>query len=75
MEINWLECEFVESVEGRCGGQPTVVGTRVFPQPLFSSYERGETIEEIQENYPTTSCEQVKGLIEFARQARMKTAA
>ncbi len=73
--MNWLECEVVESVEGRCGGQPTIVGTRVFPQPLLSSFDSGESVEEIQENYPTTSCEQVRGLIDFARKARMKTAA
>lgn len=76
MEIDWMQCELVESVEGRCGGQPTVIGTRIFPQPIVDDFEDGETIESLQaEAWPSLSRPQIERLIEFAREQRLREAA
>ena len=74
-EINWMECELIESVEGRCGGQPVVVGTRVFPDPIVNSFELGDTVDEIQEDFPSLSMAQVERLIAFAQEQRLRAAA
>ncbi len=68
--MDWTGCEFVERVEGRCGGVPTVVGTRVFPETIVGDYELGSPLEEIQENFPSVSREMIVGLIEFAHRER-----
>ena len=74
-DINWMECELIESVEGKCGGQPVVVGTRIFPEPIVNSFELGDTVEEIQEGFPTLSSPQIERLIAFAREQRFRAAA
>ena len=66
MEIDWLKCELVESVEGRCGGQPTVVGTRIFPWCITANHDGGMSIAELQESYPSLSIAQIERLLEFA---------
>ncbi len=68
--MDWTGCELVERVEGRCGGVPTVVGTRVFPETIVGDYELGSPLEEIQENFPFLSREMIIGLIEFAHRKR-----
>ena len=65
--MDWTGCELVERVEGRCGGAPTVVGTRVFPETIVGDYALGSPLEEIEENFPSLSREVIVGLIEFAR--------
>lgn len=47
-----------------------VRGTRILPDPIVNSYELGDTIEEIQEGFPTLTIEQIKRLVEFAREQR-----
>jgi uncharacterized protein (DUF433 family) len=34
--MNWLNCEEVEVVHGRCGGRPTIRGTRIEPDPIVT---------------------------------------
>ena len=74
-DIRWTECELIESVEGKCGGQPVVVGTRVFPDPILNAFAWGETLDDIHEGYPSLSPEQIMRLIEFAREQRFRDAA
>jgi uncharacterized protein (DUF433 family) len=73
--MDWTECELVERVEGRCSGRPTVVGTRIFPEAIVGDFDLGSPLEEIQENYPTLSMDQIKGLIAFAHARRSVSAA
>jgi uncharacterized protein (DUF433 family) len=73
--MDWTGCEFVERVEGRCSGAPTVVGTRIFPEAIVGDFELGSPLEEIQENYPTLSMEQIRGLIAFGHAQRRVSAA
>jgi uncharacterized protein (DUF433 family) len=67
VEINWMDCELIESVPGKVSGRPVVRGTRIMPDAIAGSYELGETIEEIQEGFPTLTRAQIERLIEFAQ--------
>jgi uncharacterized protein (DUF433 family) len=68
--MDWTGCELVERVENRCSGRPTVRGTRIFPETIVTDFDLGSPIEEIQENYPTLSAGEIKGLIAFAHAHR-----
>jgi uncharacterized protein (DUF433 family) len=65
-EVDWTQCELIEQVPGKVSGRPVVRGTRILPDAIVGSYELGETIEELQEGFPSLSVEQIKRLIEFA---------
>lgn len=69
-DIDWTSCELIERVPGKVSGRPVVRGTRILPDPIVNSYELGDTIEEIQEGFPTLTIEQIKRLVEFAREQR-----
>ena len=47
-------------------GQPVFTGTRVPVQSLFWHLEKGITIEEFLEDFPSVSKEQVVGVLEIA---------
>ena len=51
------------------GGTPVFAGTRVPVQTLLIYLEKGETLEEFLENYPTVSREQAVALIDEAGRA------
>ena len=68
--MDWTGCKFVERVEGRCGGVPTVVGTRVFPEIIVDCLDDGMNGEEIWEQYPSLMPDQIEGLIAFVRAKR-----
>ncbi|MBV9497702.1 MAG: DUF433 domain-containing protein [Acidobacteria bacterium] len=51
------------------GGTPVFVGTRVPVQTLLTYLEKGETLEEFLENFPTVSREQAVGFLEEAGRA------
>ncbi len=69
--MNWDKCEFVERVEGRCGGRPTLVGTRVWPE-IFVEHadEYGMSVEEMHDHFPSASVEQIRGVLAFAASSR-----
>ena len=69
-EIDWTACELIERVPGKVSGRPVVIGTRILPDAIAGSYELGETIEELQEGFPTLTRSQILRLIEFARSRR-----
>jgi len=68
-QVDWMACELIEQVPGKVSGRPVVKGTRILPDAIVGSYELGESIEELQEGFPSLSLEQIKRLIEFAHQA------
>lgn len=41
-------------------------GTRILPDGIVNSYDMGESIEDIQQDWPSLSLAQIKRLIEFA---------
>lgn len=61
--------EIVHSNPDILGGTPVFVGTRVPVQSLLVYLERGETLEEFLENYPTVSREQAIAFLEEAGRA------
>ena len=63
--IDWMACELIESVPGKVSGRPVVVGTRIMPDAILNSFELGDTVERIQEGFPTLSVAQIERLIEF----------
>ena len=71
-EIDWTQCELIEQVPGKVSGRPIVRGTRILPDAIVGSYELGETMEELQEGFPSLSLCQIERLIEFAHSQRMQ---
>ncbi|PYU44062.1 MAG: DUF433 domain-containing protein [Acidobacteria bacterium] len=70
-----MRCEFRVTARPRrahgsddTGGTPVFRGTRVPLQLLFDSLERGHTLEEFVEGYPTVSREMAVAALEEAQQ-------
>ena len=70
LEIDWMACELIERVPGKVSGRPIVRGTRILPDGIVNSYDMGESIEEIREDWPSLSVAQIMRLIEFAHAHR-----
>ncbi len=68
--IDWLACELIETIPGKVSGRPIVRGTRIMPDGIVNSYEMGESIEDIHEDWPSLSVAQIERLIEFAHAHR-----
>jgi uncharacterized protein (DUF433 family) len=49
-----------------CGGQPVIRGTRVPLRTVLASLAEGASIEQIIDDFPTLSAEQVRAVIAFA---------
>jgi len=50
-----------------CGGQPTIRGTRVLILDLLDWLKEGKTFEEILENFPTISRQDIQEIIAYAK--------
>jgi uncharacterized protein (DUF433 family) len=72
-DIDWMACELIEQVPGKVSGRPIVRGTRILPDAIVNSFEAGETLEELCEDYPGLSAAQIQRLIEFAHVGRRQT--
>jgi uncharacterized protein (DUF433 family) len=70
LEIDWTACELIETVPGKVSGRPLVRGTRILPDAIVNSYDMGESIENIREDWPSLSVAQIERLIEFAHAHR-----
>ena len=68
--IDWTACELIEQIPGKVSGRPIVRGTRIMPDGIVNSYDMGESIEDIHEDWPSLSIAQIKRLIEFAHTHR-----
>lgn len=49
-----------------CGGQPIIRGTRVPLHTVLASLAEGDSIEDILEDFPTLTREQIVAVIAFA---------
>lgn len=49
-----------------CGGYPVIKGTRVPLRTILASLAEGDTIEEIVDDFPTLTPEDVRAAIAFA---------
>jgi len=66
-QIDWTQCELIEQVPGKVLGRPIVRGTRILPDAIVNSYDTGESLDIIHENYPGLSIPEIQRLIAFAR--------
>ena len=69
-QIDWTQCELIEQIPGKVSGRPIVRGTRILPDAIVNSYDAGEPLDLIHENYPGLSIAQIQRLIEFAHAQR-----
>jgi uncharacterized protein (DUF433 family) len=72
-QIDWTQCELIEQIPGKVSGRPIVRGTRILPDAIVNSYDAGEPLDLIHENYPGLSIAQIQRLIEFAHARRRQT--
>jgi uncharacterized protein (DUF433 family) len=70
--IDWSRCPDVESVPGRCSGQPVVKGTRLTVDAILNNAEAGCSAEEIAtEIFEGVTVEQVRRILRFAYQSEI----
>ncbi len=69
-DIDWTACELIEQIPGKVPGRPIVRGTGIIPEGIVNSYDLGESIEEIHEDWLSLSIVRIKRLIEFAHADR-----
>jgi uncharacterized protein (DUF433 family) len=63
--LDWSQCQAVESVPGRLSGAWVFRDTRMPVSAVFENLEAGATIEEIIEQFDITR-EQINAVFEFA---------
>ena len=68
--IDWLACELIERIPGKVSGRPIERGTRILPDAIVNSYDAGETLDDIHEDYPGLTISQIQRLMEFAHSMR-----
>jgi len=73
LEIDWSGCELIEQIPGKVSGRPVVRGTRILPDGIVNSYDAGESLESICEDWPSLSVAKIERLIEFAHAAKSLT--
>ncbi len=64
--MDWQGCDLIERIPGKQDGVPLVKGTRIPADQLVEEYELGSPVEEIADNYPSVTRDQIRGLIAFA---------
>jgi uncharacterized protein (DUF433 family) len=69
-KIDWANCALVERIPGKQGGGPLVKGTRIPADQIVEEWELGSAVEEIGENYPSITRDQITRLIAFANEHR-----
>lgn len=64
--MDWSTCDLVERVPGKCGGRPTIKGTRIEPDTLLVDEAMGATPEETHESFPTLSVSTIRAILDYA---------
>jgi uncharacterized protein (DUF433 family) len=65
--MDWSRCSAVDRNPGKLGGAWCFRGTRLPVAALFEHIDRGSTIDEFLEWFPSVSREQVHKVLVFAR--------
>ena len=50
--IDWTACELIEQIPGKVSGWPIVRGTRIMPDGIVNSFDMGDSMENIHEDWP-----------------------
>ncbi len=61
-----LDFRNIEKDPTRCGGQPTVAGTRIRVATILAGYRQGMTVEEIVQHYPPLKPADVHDALAYA---------
>jgi uncharacterized protein (DUF433 family) len=69
--IDWTRCPEVESVPGRCGGQPVVKGTRVLVQGILDNAADCTPEQIATEIFDGITADQVRRILRFAYHAQL----
>jgi uncharacterized protein (DUF433 family) len=64
--LDWSQCDAVESVPGKVSGAWVFRGTRMPVQTVFDNLEAGLSVREITEVFDVT-LDEVKAVLHFAR--------
>jgi uncharacterized protein (DUF433 family) len=63
-DLNWSQCEAVESIPGKVSGAWVFKGTRMPVQTVFSNLEAGMSPKEITEMFDVT-VDEVQAVLQF----------
>jgi uncharacterized protein (DUF433 family) len=69
--LDWSQCDAVESIPGKVSGAWVLRGTRTPVKVLFENLEAGMSIEEVIEQFPV-SREQIDSLMAFVARSLEK---
>jgi uncharacterized protein (DUF433 family) len=64
--LDWSQCDAVESVPGKVSGAWVLKGTRMPVSAIFENIAGGASIDDVMEWFDGLDREQVKAVIEFA---------
>jgi uncharacterized protein (DUF433 family) len=64
--LDWSQCDAVESVPGKVSGAWVLRGTRMPVSAIFENIAGGASIDDLMEWFDGLDREQVKAVIEFA---------
>jgi len=64
--LDWSQCEAVESIPGKVSGAWVLKGTRMPVSAIFENIAGGASIDDLVEWFDGLDREQVKAVIEFA---------
>jgi uncharacterized protein (DUF433 family) len=62
----WSDCDLVERIAGKQGGVPLIRGTRIPADQIIEEADLGSAVDEIAENYPSITREQINRLISYS---------
>jgi len=63
--MEWTDCPIVETVSSTQSGVPLVKGTRIPAGQIVEEHELGSSVEQIAENYPSITQDQIAMLIAY----------
>ncbi len=66
--LDWSQCDAVESIPGKVSGAWVFRGTRMPVQTVFDNLEAGMSLSEITDVFDVTP-EEVKAVLHFARES------
>ncbi len=64
-EIDWTDCDLIERIPGKMGGEPVIKGTRVRAETIIRNHDAGLSVKELEENWPELPEGTIASLIDF----------
>ncbi len=64
--LDWSQCDAVESIPGKVSGAWVLKGTRMPVSAIFENIAGGASIDDLMEWFDGLDREQIKAVIEFA---------